>query len=77
MWTSFDISFSSFVGGKSDPTPGFDPIIGQNNGGGRFSSGLDPSNPGLDLNLIDFVVSRGGEYFFTPSIPAILNPICV
>jgi len=63
-----------FIFGKSDPTPGFDPIIGQNAGGARFTSGLDPTNPNADTTfLTDFVQSRGGEYFFVPPISAIKN----
>ncbi|CUA74864.1 Peroxidase 2 [Rhizoctonia solani] len=48
---------------------GFDPIIGQNNGQPR------PTMGGVDkcfLTLMrDYVVSRGGEYFFSPSISAL------
>ncbi|KAJ8507743.1 dyp-type peroxidase [Pleurotus djamor] len=76
----------NFVGGKSDPTPGHDPIFGQNNGGPRFTSGLNVANPAQDFiftnptgsqpwNFLEFVVSRGGEYFFSPSMSAILNPV--
>ncbi|CCO35465.1 Peroxidase 2 Short=MsP2 [Rhizoctonia solani AG-1 IB] len=47
-------------------TPGFDPIVGQNNGQARESLG---SEAGSQLTLPrDFVVSRGGEHFFSPSI---------
>lgn len=49
---------------KLDLTPGFDPIIGQNNGGTRTTGGLNPYNQSKDYVLGDFVVSRGGEYFF-------------
>ncbi|CCO35231.1 Peroxidase 2 Short=MsP2 [Rhizoctonia solani AG-1 IB] len=50
-------------------TPGFDPIVGQNNGQARESLG---SEAGSQLTLPrDFVVSRGGEYFFSPSINAL------
>ncbi|KAK0472318.1 hypothetical protein IW261DRAFT_1424376 [Armillaria novae-zelandiae] len=51
-------------------TPGFDPIIGQaGNAGIRMLSGTDPADANDELTLTEeFVVSRGGEYFFTPSI---------
>jgi len=68
----------SFPSGKIDSTPGFDPIIGQNNGGTRFVSGLDPADPNHDFTLLfEFVRSRGGEYFFSPSLSALLDPISV
>ncbi|KAF8530641.1 DyP-type peroxidase [Gautieria morchelliformis] len=61
-----------FFFGKSDPTPGFDPIVGSNHGQPRFVSGLDPTNPNRDFTLlVDFVTSRGGEYFFSPPISAL------
>ena len=62
----------SFFFGKSDPTPGFDPIIGANNGQPRFTDGLDPTNANRSITFNDdFVVSRGGEYFFSPPISAL------
>ncbi|KAF8583284.1 dye-decolorizing peroxidase precursor [Ramaria rubella] len=62
----------NFIFGKNDSTPGFDPIIGANAGQARFVSGLDPTNSSRDFTLVtDFVQSRGGEYFFSPSITAI------
>jgi deferrochelatase/peroxidase EfeB len=66
----------SFAPGKS-PQPGFDPIIGQNNGGSTFANGLFVNSPSTSVTLPDFVVSRGGEYFFSPSISAILNTLSV
>ena len=61
-----------FFFNKTDKTPGFDPIIGANGGQSRFVSGLDPTNSSRDVTLVtDFVQSRGGEYFFSPSISAI------
>jgi len=49
--------------------PGFDPIIGQVNGKPRETLG---TTDGSQLTLPrDFVVSRGGEYFFSPSIDAL------
>ncbi|KAB5592132.1 Peroxidase 2 [Ceratobasidium theobromae] len=48
---------------------GFDPIIGQANGLPRETLG---SSEGPRMTLpIDFVISRGGEYFFSPSIDAL------
>ncbi|KAF8518402.1 fungal peroxidase [Hysterangium stoloniferum] len=61
-----------FIFGKTDSTPGFDPIIGQNAGQARFVSGLNPQDANQDITLVnDFVQSRGGEYFFSPSISAL------
>jgi len=48
--------------------PGLDPLIGQGN---RTLSGTDPNNPLTELAMPDFVVSRGGEYFFSPSLKAL------
>nr|WAW38290.1 DyP-type peroxidase [Chondrostereum purpureum] len=67
---------ANFIFGKSDPTPGADPIIGALGGAQRPVSGLDPLDPDHDITLqTDFVVSRGGEYFFAPPVSAILDPI--
>ena len=61
-----------FFFNKIDPTPGFDPIIGANAGQPRFVHGLDPTNSSRSITLVtDFVESRGGEYFFSPSISAL------
>lgn len=54
--------------------PGFDPLIGQvvdsDNVGDRSITGANPSNTAasLDLGMQTWVVPRGGEYFFSPSI---------
>nr|UQK85143.1 dye decolorizing peroxidase [uncultured fungus] len=55
------------------PTPGFDPIIGQaSNDGVRTLVGTDPSIQGASLSLpVQWVVPKGGEYFFVASIPAL------
>jgi hypothetical protein len=46
---------------------GFDPIIGQN--GDRRRDMFDPLARGRDLHLpFNFVVPKGGGYFFSPSI---------
>ncbi|QRV77286.1 Dyp-type peroxidase family [Ceratobasidium sp. AG-Ba] len=48
---------------------GYDPIIGQVNGGKRTTMG---TQKGPLLTLLDeFVITQGGEYFFTPSIKAL------
>lgn len=61
-----------FIFGKTKD-PGFDPIVGQApNSGPRTTSGLDPKNQDADLTLpTNWVVSKGGEYFFSPSVPAL------
>ncbi|THH11014.1 dyp-type peroxidase [Phellinidium pouzarii] len=51
---------------------GFDPIIGQNNGAPRQTDGLQPKNSNAETTLpLDFIVSKGGQYFFSPSISAL------
>ncbi|KAJ6506018.1 dye-decolorizing peroxidase precursor [Mycena vulgaris] len=75
------INNPGFIVGKVDPTIGVDPIIGSLGGGPKNISGLDPrfgvpdrsvdflDDPQHDVVLPrDFVVSRGGEYFFSPSL---------
>ncbi|KAK0451293.1 fungal peroxidase [Desarmillaria tabescens] len=62
------------------PSTGVDPIIGSAgtdpSSRSRPITGLDPTDPSRAITLQnDFVVSRGGEYFFSPSISAILNTI--
>src|SRR5260221_14497206 len=45
------------------------PLIGQLNGSPRNVVGLDPKNAnGVITFPTQFVVSQGGEYFFSPSI---------
>ncbi|KAJ7268353.1 fungal peroxidase [Mycena rebaudengoi] len=57
---------------------GADPIVGAQSGAPRFITGLDPTNPFKIISLTtDFVVSRGGEYFFSPSLSAIANTLSV
>ncbi|KAG8796496.1 hypothetical protein FRC12_021129 [Ceratobasidium sp. 428] len=48
---------------------GFDPIVGQADGAKRDTLGTE-SGPQLTLPR-DFVISRGGEYFFSPSLHAL------
>ncbi|KIJ35913.1 hypothetical protein M422DRAFT_179975 [Sphaerobolus stellatus SS14] len=76
----FDIP--GFIFGKSDPTPGYDPLLGQivsasGQTGPRFTSGLDPTDPNRDFTLPDFIISRGGEYFFSPPISALAAGLSV
>ncbi|KAJ7201686.1 fungal peroxidase [Mycena pura] len=57
---------------------GVDPIIGALAGAQRVVSGLDPTDPTKTLTLTtDFIVSRGGEYFFAPSLSAISGTLAV
>ncbi|KAJ7752427.1 fungal peroxidase [Mycena maculata] len=61
-----------------EPSTGFDPIIGADNGASRIVNGLDPTNTSRPITLsTDFVVSRGGQYFFSPSLSAIANTFSV
>ncbi|KAJ7886486.1 fungal peroxidase [Mycena leptocephala] len=64
--------------GFRQPGVGFDPIIGANGGAERPVNSLDPTDPARNFTLsTDFVVSRGGEYFFSPSLSAIANTLSV
>ncbi|KAJ7033172.1 fungal peroxidase [Mycena alexandri] len=57
---------------------GADPIIGALAGAQRVVGGLDPTNSAKTTTLTtDFVVSRGGEYFFAPSLSAIASKLSV
>ncbi|KAJ7669280.1 fungal peroxidase [Mycena polygramma] len=57
---------------------GADPIIGAAAGAQRVITGLDPTNSTKAITLTtDFVVSRGGEYFFSPSLSAISSKLSV
>ncbi|KAF7323737.1 Fungal peroxidase [Mycena kentingensis (nom. inval.)] len=54
------------------PGTGFDPIIGANSSQPRQVKGLDLTNPNRTVTITtDFVVSEGGEYFFSPSMAAL------
>jgi len=54
-------------------TPGFDPIIGQAaDPTSRTITGVDPNAQTTTLALpTEWVIPKGGEYFFSPSIPAL------
>ncbi|KAJ6571984.1 dye-decolorizing peroxidase precursor [Mycena capillaripes] len=57
---------------------GVDPVIGALAGAQRLISGLDPTDATKTTTLTtDFVVSRGGEYFFSPSLSAIASKLSV
>jgi Dyp-type peroxidase family len=61
-------------------TPGIDLIIGQSNAtGGRTAQGIKPNDANDPANTINtpsnFVVPRGGEYFFSPSLSALKNKL--
>ncbi len=67
----------NFPPGKNE-TVGWDPIMGENAGGPRPFGGYNINDASQYLTLMtDFVVPRGGEYFFSPSIPAIENVLSV
>ncbi|EJD36462.1 DyP-type peroxidase [Auricularia subglabra TFB-10046 SS5] len=57
---------------KTPSQVGFDPIIGQAPGGqDRVVAGLDPNDSTATLSIPQFVISHGGEYFFSPPISAL------
>ncbi|KAG8835721.1 hypothetical protein FRC17_001512 [Serendipita sp. 399] len=67
----------NFPAGKAN-APGYDPILGSNNNntGSRSISGADPSSPMQQLAFpTQFVESKGGEYFFVPSISTLRDRI--
>ncbi|TFK38402.1 hypothetical protein BDQ12DRAFT_651384 [Crucibulum laeve] len=55
-------------------TPGLDPLIGQ---GEREMTGTDPSNLTKSITLPEFIVPRGGEYFFSPSLKGLKETLAV
>ncbi len=53
-------------------TPGLDPIIGAlSSGGVRDMFGLSIGNPTEEFAFNRWIVAKGGEYFFVPSIPTL------
>lgn len=76
FFTSLLLAWANNTGfpfGKTVAEPGFDPIIGQAVGGAvRAMAGTNPQKGPDNLTLTaDWVISKGGEYFFSPSIPAL------
>ncbi|KAK7437277.1 dye-decolorizing heme-containing peroxidase [Stygiomarasmius scandens] len=68
--------FPSPIAGITGNTTGVDPIIGRNAGtvtdAPRVITGTDPLNTNKSFTLnSEFVISRGGEYFFSPPISAL------
>ncbi|KAG8994444.1 hypothetical protein FRB93_001565 [Tulasnella sp. JGI-2019a] len=60
------------------PQPGWDPIIGQAGTSARFMNGYNIQDTTQNLVLKqEYVISRGGEYFFSPSISAIHDVLSV
>nr|WAW38280.1 DyP-type peroxidase [Auricularia auricula-judae] len=63
---------------NKDVQPGHDPIIGAVAGGQRTMQGFNAADTTQSLTLpVDWVVSRGGEYFFSPSISTVTNVFSV
>ncbi|PFH47223.1 hypothetical protein AMATHDRAFT_68188 [Amanita thiersii Skay4041] len=59
-------------------TPGLDPLIGQAAPGQtRKMSGINPDDPSQELELPVWIVPRGGEYFFAPSLKGLKETIAV
>lgn len=63
----------------SSPTPGKDPIIGQTVGNSpREITGAFANDTDKPLNLLtQWVNSKGGEYFFSPSLPALRDVFAI
>ena len=56
---------------KNGVVSGFDPIIGQAAGVARSMIGTNPKGQSASIDLPTWVVPRGGEYLFSPSLPAL------
>jgi Dyp-type peroxidase family len=66
QWIQYGSSFN--LGNDSDP------LIGRHDPGAKFVIPADPEKPGVPhfcANLPQFVETRGGEYFFLPSLTAL------
>ncbi|GLB42843.1 putative peroxidase [Lyophyllum shimeji] len=59
-------------GASTGIAPGLDPLIGQGN---RMITGTDPNDPSSTLPLPEFIVPRGGEYFFSPSLKGLTETL--
>ena len=64
---------------QTPEVPGLDPLIGQTGNDERgLMSGVNPNAPSTTVALTkEWVVSRGGEYFFSPSIKALKETIAL
>ncbi|CAI6334160.1 unnamed protein product [Periconia digitata] len=62
---------------RASPTPGQDPLIGQSTGESpRIITGAFANDTSKPLTLLQhWVDSKGGEYFFTPSLPTLRDVI--
>ncbi|KAJ8078259.1 dye-decolorizing heme-containing peroxidase [Marasmius tenuissimus] len=74
------VNSPSFPTGRNDP--GSDPIVGYLQTDGKTQNtprpikGLDFTDWNRTITMkTDFIVSRGGEYFFTPPISALITPL--
>ncbi|PPQ90336.1 hypothetical protein CVT25_007738 [Psilocybe cyanescens] len=67
----------TFPFGETTPeVPGIDPLLGR--GPERKLSGVDPNDPSFELILDDeWVIPRGGEYFFSPSLKGLTETIAL
>jgi len=75
------VNTTTFPPQKTNPdgsplSPGFDALIGQANAQTRSLVGFDPKAQQNTLQLPnEFVIARGGEYFFVPSLTALKEVI--
>jgi Dyp-type peroxidase family len=66
QWIQYGSSFN--LGNDADP------LVGTHTGTGKFVIPTDPAKPGVPhfcANLPQFVETRGGDYFFLPSLTAL------
>ncbi|KAF8173681.1 peroxidase TAP [Pholiota molesta] len=68
-------TFPPFTDKIKNAIPGLDPLIGQGKEGDRKMSGLDPLDEAQELLMPTFIVPRGGEYFFSPSLNGLKTTI--